>query len=107
MSGGKGLKGFLMIQHPIQGEGGVKVGQWYKKIEAQMYADGIDPENDDGKVHFSIQAAIKMWLGILVNTTHPKSATKKKKQFLKYPTEYYSNHFYSPTRLFRANIEPD
>ena len=48
-----------------------------------MNSDGIDPENDDGKVHFSIQAAKKMWLGILVNTTHPKSAIKKKKTVFK------------------------
>ena len=41
-----GLKGFLMIQHPIQGEGGVKVGRWYKKIWAHMNVEGIDPEND-------------------------------------------------------------
>ena len=86
-----------MIQHPIQGEGGVKVGRGYRKIEAQVNEDGIDPENDDGKVHFSIQAAKKkMWVGLLVNTTHPKSAIKKKKQFLKYPTENYFNYFYSP-----------
>ena len=90
-----------MIQHPIQGEGGVKVGQWYKKIEAQMYVDGIDPENDDGKVHFSIQAAKKMWLGILVNTTHPKSAIKKKNPVLL----FYSLFFHyvkntAPTNLY-------
>ena len=48
-----------------------------------MNSDGIDPENDDGKVHFSIQAAKKMWLGILVNTTHPKSAIKKKNPVFK------------------------
>ena len=66
MSGGKGLKvkGFLMIQHPIQGEGGVKVGRGYRQIGAQVNEDGIDPENDDSKVHYSIQAAKKRWVGL-------------------------------------------
>ena len=35
------------------------MGRWYRKIGAQVNVDGIDPENDDGKVHFSIQAAKK------------------------------------------------
>ena len=73
------------------------MGRWYRKIGAQVNVDGIDPENDDGKVHFSIQAAKKNVGRLIVNTTHPlRTIKKKKQQFLKYPTENYFNYFYSP-----------
>ena len=45
------------------------MGRWYRKIGAQVNVDGIDPENDDGKVHLSIQAAKKMWVGLLVHNS--------------------------------------
>ena len=55
------------------------MGRWYRKIGAQVNVDGIDPENDDGKVHFSIQAA-KTNVGRLIsNHNSPLKCYKEKK----------------------------
>ena len=54
------------------------MGRWYRKIGAQVNVDGIDPENDDGKVHFSIQAAKKN-VGRLISTQLTLKVLEKKK----------------------------